>query len=34
VYAREGEACSVCSRAIVRIVIGQRSSHYCPSCQR
>jgi formamidopyrimidine-DNA glycosylase len=34
VYAREGEACGVCSRAIVRIVIGQRSSHYCPTCQR
>lgn len=34
VYAREGEACGVCSGAIVRIVIGQRSSHYCPTCQR
>ena len=34
VYAREGEACGVCQNSIVRIVIGQRSSHYCPSCQR
>jgi formamidopyrimidine-DNA glycosylase len=34
VYAREGEACSTCSTLIVRTVIGQRSSHYCPSCQR
>jgi formamidopyrimidine-DNA glycosylase len=34
VYAREGEACGVCSSAILRIVIGQRSSHYCPTCQR
>ena len=34
VYAREGEACSTCSTPIVRIVIGQRSSHYCPHCQR
>jgi len=34
VYAREGEACGICSSVIVRIVIGQRSSHYCPSCQR
>jgi formamidopyrimidine-DNA glycosylase len=34
VYAREGEACTVCSSAITRIVIGQRSSHYCPTCQR
>ena len=34
VYAREGEACGTCSSVIVRIVIGARSSHYCPSCQR
>lgn len=34
VYAREGEACSTCTTPIVRTVIGQRSSHYCPSCQR
>jgi formamidopyrimidine-DNA glycosylase len=34
VYARTGEACRRCKQAIVRRVIGQRSSHYCPSCQR
>jgi formamidopyrimidine-DNA glycosylase len=34
VYAREGEACGACNTPIVRKVIGQRSSHYCPSCQR
>jgi formamidopyrimidine-DNA glycosylase len=34
VYAREGEPCFRCRSAIVRIVIGQRSAHYCPSCQR
>jgi formamidopyrimidine-DNA glycosylase len=34
VYAREGEPCSTCSTPIVRTVIGTRSSHYCPSCQR
>lgn len=34
VYAREGEACGVCATPIVRVVIGQRSSHYCPHCQR
>lgn len=34
VYAREGEACGTCGTSIVRKVIGQRSSHYCPSCQR
>jgi formamidopyrimidine-DNA glycosylase len=34
VYAREGEACGSCRTPIVRKVIGQRSSHYCPACQR
>lgn len=34
VYAREGEACHVCQTTIKRIVIGQRSAHYCPVCQR
>ena len=34
VYAREGEACSRCRTAIERIVIGQRSAHFCPHCQR
>jgi formamidopyrimidine-DNA glycosylase len=34
VYAREGEACQRCGATIKRIVIGQRSAHYCPGCQR
>jgi formamidopyrimidine-DNA glycosylase len=34
VYAREGEACSQCGTKIKRIVIGQRSAHYCAGCQR
>jgi formamidopyrimidine-DNA glycosylase len=33
VYARAGEPCSVCATRIKRIVLGARSSHYCPSCQ-
>jgi formamidopyrimidine-DNA glycosylase len=33
VYAREGEPCKTCGSAIKRIVIGQRSAHYCPKCQ-
>jgi formamidopyrimidine-DNA glycosylase len=33
VYDRAGEACSRCGTRIKRIVIGQRSSHYCPRCQ-
>lgn len=34
VYARTGEPCRVCETPIRRKVIGQRSSHYCPKCQR
>jgi formamidopyrimidine-DNA glycosylase len=34
VYARTGEPCSTCGTAIARRVIGARSSHYCPRCQR
>lgn len=34
VYGREGQACPVCGTAIRRIVLGQRSAHYCPRCQR
>jgi formamidopyrimidine-DNA glycosylase len=34
VYARAGEPCRACGRLIRRIVIGQRSAHYCPRCQR
>lgn len=34
VYAREGEPCRDCGTRIRRVVVGQRSSHYCPTCQR
>ncbi|MBK8998930.1 MAG: bifunctional DNA-formamidopyrimidine glycosylase/DNA-(apurinic or apyrimidinic site) lyase [Myxococcales bacterium] len=34
VYGRAGEPCPRCGTAIRRVVIGQRSSCYCPSCQR
>lgn len=34
VYGREGLPCRVCQTPIKRIKIGQRSSHYCPSCQK
>ncbi|MBV9404482.1 MAG: bifunctional DNA-formamidopyrimidine glycosylase/DNA-(apurinic or apyrimidinic site) lyase [Acidobacteriaceae bacterium] len=33
VYGREGQPCPRCRTKIRRIVIGQRSSHYCPHCQ-
>jgi len=34
VYGRAGEPCRRCRTPIRRVVIGQRSSHYCPRCQR
>ncbi|HEY6765538.1 MAG TPA: bifunctional DNA-formamidopyrimidine glycosylase/DNA-(apurinic or apyrimidinic site) lyase [Candidatus Sulfotelmatobacter sp.] len=34
VYGREGSHCLVCKTPIKRIVIGGRSSHYCPKCQK
>jgi formamidopyrimidine-DNA glycosylase len=34
VYARAGEACGDCGSAIRRAVLGQRSAHWCPGCQR
>jgi formamidopyrimidine-DNA glycosylase len=33
VHTREGEPCPSCGTAIVRIVVGGRSTYYCPSCQ-
>jgi len=34
VYARRGEPCLSCGTPIKRVVVGQRSAHYCPRCQR
>ncbi|UWZ85953.1 bifunctional DNA-formamidopyrimidine glycosylase/DNA-(apurinic or apyrimidinic site) lyase [Occallatibacter riparius] len=34
VYQRAGEPCLVCSTPIRRIVVGGRSTHYCPQCQK
>ena len=33
VYDREGAACRVCGSLVRRIVQGQRSTWYCPTCQ-
>lgn len=33
VYQRTGKSCLRCGNEITRIVIGQRSTHYCPTCQ-
>lgn len=34
VYGRAGDPCRKCRSPIERIVIGQRSSHFCGRCQR
>jgi len=34
VYGREGEPCIGCKTPVRRRVIGQRSSFFCPACQR
>lgn len=34
VYAREGQKCKRCGTKIKRIRITQRSTHYCPRCQK
>ena len=34
VYGRKGEPCSICGTPIERIVVGQRGTHFCPSCQK
>ena len=34
VYGREGEPCRVCATPIRRIVQGQRSTYFCPQCQK
>jgi formamidopyrimidine-DNA glycosylase len=34
VYGRKGEICYDCGSTVKRRVIAQRSSHYCPQCQR
>lgn len=34
VYRRTGQPCYRCGRRIERIVVGQRSTHFCPRCQR
>ncbi|MCV2886155.1 bifunctional DNA-formamidopyrimidine glycosylase/DNA-(apurinic or apyrimidinic site) lyase [Aestuariibacter sp. AA17] len=34
VYGRAGKACSHCGTTIKSVVIGQRNTFYCPSCQK
>jgi formamidopyrimidine-DNA glycosylase len=34
VYRRTGEPCYICGGRIKRIVVGGRSTHFCPRCQK
>ena len=34
VYGREGEKCYRCGSLIKNVVVGQRASFYCPTCQK
>lgn len=34
VYQRTGEACVTCGTPIRRVLAAQRSSHFCPKCQK
>jgi formamidopyrimidine-DNA glycosylase len=34
VYQRTGEACVKCGAPVKRILVAQRSSHFCPRCQK
>jgi formamidopyrimidine-DNA glycosylase len=34
VFRRTGQPCLRCRTPIVRIIVGQRSSHICPQCQK
>jgi len=33
VYQRAGEPCLRCGAPLVRIIVAQRSAHFCPTCQ-
>lgn len=34
VYRKHGKPCPRCGSVIVRVKMGQRSTHYCPGCQK
>ena len=34
VFRRTGEKCPRCSAIIERMIVGQRSTHFCSACQR
>ena len=34
IYGRDGEPCVSCGTRVQRVVVAQRSTHFCPRCQR
>jgi formamidopyrimidine-DNA glycosylase len=34
VYGRQGQPCYRCHRPIHKVTVGQRGTHFCPTCQR
>jgi formamidopyrimidine-DNA glycosylase len=34
VYQRDGQPCLCCGTVIERLVVAQRSTHFCPACQK
>ncbi|MBN2885008.1 bifunctional DNA-formamidopyrimidine glycosylase/DNA-(apurinic or apyrimidinic site) lyase [Patescibacteria group bacterium] len=34
VYQRQGQACPVCSKSIIKTKVAGRGTHYCPHCQK
>ena len=34
VYSRTGQPCRICTTPIKRIIVGGRSTHFCPTCQK
>jgi formamidopyrimidine-DNA glycosylase len=34
VYGRKGEPCFACQTPIERLIVGGRSTHFCPQCQK
>jgi formamidopyrimidine-DNA glycosylase len=34
VYSRTGQPCRICNTPIKRVVVGGRSTHFCPTCQK
>jgi formamidopyrimidine-DNA glycosylase len=34
VYDRQDKPCIRCGRSVQKLVLGQRSSYYCPECQK